>query len=359
MQNTMKLNLYKNKLVLLTGDTGFKGSWLSMALLHLGANVNGYALPALKKSHFHACGLSQKIHHTDADIRDLGRLKKAMLKAKPTFVFHLAAQPLVLESYQKPRDTFDVNVMGTLNVLEAIRATPSVKACVIITTDKVYENPENQYPFPENSPLGGHDPYSASKAGAEIVTQSYFRSFFQEKNKAAIATARAGNVMGGGDWAMNRIVPDCIRSLQTKKPILLRHPESVRPWQHVLEPLHGYLLLGAALADEGKEYSGAWNFGPLASQAKTVEELAKTIIAEWGCGDIQTAARRTAPHEARYLRLNSNKAHERLKWKPVLGFKKTVQQTVLEYREMDQLSSADLFRSRIDTIRHYFTACKL
>lgn len=349
----MGLNAYKGKTVFLTGDTGFKGSWLAVWLLHLGAKVVGYALPPDENGNYAACGLSNRFRHIDGDIGDAGFLGKSMKGCRPDFAFHLAAQPLVLQSYRAPLYTFGVNVMGTARFLEAARGCPSLRAAVVVTTDKVYENPEHGRPFLETDPLGGHDPYSASKAAAEIVTQSYARSFFPS-GACAVASARAGNVVGGGDFAANRIVPDCIRALRSGKPVPVRNPDAIRPWQHVLEPLLGYLTLGAALAQKGKTFSGAWNFGPSAAQTRSVLDLAQAIVREWGRGRVVVEKQgKGRPKEAGILKLNSRKARRVLNWKPKLTFKETVARTVSEYRAMELLSPKQLFEQRMASIQSY------
>lgn len=280
--------IYKNKRVLITGHTGFKGSWLAIWLKELGADVVGYSLdPPSEPNNFEATRLREKITHIHGDIRDLDRLMETFKKYQPEFVFHLAAQPLVRLSYNEPKMTFDTNIGGTVNVFEAVRKTPSVKVLVNITSDKCYENKEWVWGYRENDPMGGHDPYSASKGCAELVFSAYLKSFFSQNAaqksgdmtqlreqlgscpqistsgpRLGAASARAGNVIGGGDWGTDRLVPDCIRALSRHQPIGIRSPKAVRPWQHVLEPLGGYLLLGAALWQDPQKYSGAWNFGP-------------------------------------------------------------------------------------------------
>ncbi len=338
----------------MTGDTGFKGSWLCLWLLTLGARVIGYALPPKKGEHFDACGLAKKIKHVNGDVRDAAGLEKLMRSTKPDLAFHLAAQPLVLESYRNPVETFDVNVMGTVHFLEAVRACKSIEAAVVITTDKVYENLEEGSPFREHDPLGGHDPYSGSKAAAEMVTQSYSRSFFAEKSRAAAASARAGNVIGGGDFAQYRIVPDCIRALTKGKPILIRNPQSVRPWQHVLEPLYGYLLLGTSLFKHGHDFSGAWNFGSSPGQSRTVEELVNELVAAWGKGTVTFLdPGKPRPKEAKHLQLNSTKAMQSLGWKRVFAFKEAIRNTVEEYRIMEYAHGDEVFRDRIKRIKSF------
>jgi CDP-glucose 4,6-dehydratase len=350
----MALEFYKGKTVLVTGDTGFKGSWLSLWLLSLGARVVGYALPPKKGEHFNACGMARKMQHVSGDIRDARKLEKLMHSAKPDLAFHLAAQPLVLESYKNPVETFDVNVMGTVHFLEAVRSCKATKAAVVITTDKVYENPENSSAFKEPDPLGGHDPYSGSKAAAEMITQSYSRSFFAKNSCAAVASARAGNVIGGGDFAQYRIVPDCIRALTTGKPIVIRNPHSIRPWQHVLEPLYGYLLLGASLYARGHDFIGPWNFGSSPAQSRTVSELVNELVAAWGSGTVKFLdPKKPRPKEAKYLQLNSTKATRDLGWKRVFTFRESIINTVEEYRAMERARGEDLFGDRVKRIKDF------
>ncbi|OGJ87033.1 MAG: CDP-glucose 4,6-dehydratase [Candidatus Raymondbacteria bacterium RifOxyA12_full_50_37] len=351
------LSIYRNKTVLVTGSTGFKGSWLSIWLTSLGANVIGYALkPKTAQDNFVAASVESKITQIYGDIRNASKLSSLFKRTKPDFAFHLAAQPLVLDSYKEPSYTFEANVQGTVNFLEAIRACPSVRSGVVITTDKVYDNPEKGRAFKETDPLGGKDPYSASKAGAEIVTASYAHSFFNDPKGPQIASARAGNVIGGGDWAANRIVPDCIRALQAKKAIILRNPLAIRPWQHVLEPLYGYLLLGSALAlKNGARFSGAWNFGPSQGQMRSVEELAEAVVKAWGNGSIKIDKPKLKLHEAGMLRLDSSKSGKLLGWAPRLDFMATVAQTVDEYRQMS-VFQGKLFTARQESIRRYFVS---
>ena len=350
----MALEFYKGKTVLVTGDTGFKGSWLCLWLLSLGARVIGYALPPRKGEHFNACSLARKMRHIDGDIRNAHKLTELMRSVKPDLAFHLAAQPLVLESYRNPVETFDVNVMGTVHFLEAVRACKSIKAAVVITTDKVYENPEHGPAFKEGDALGGHDPYSASKAAAEIITQSYSRSFFAENSRTAAASARAGNVIGGGDFAQYRIVPDCIRALTAGKPVVIRNPDSIRPWQHVLEPLYGYLLLGAAMSVHGHDFAGPWNFGSAPSQGRTVSELVNELVAAWGSGTVKfLGPKKPRLKEAMYLHLNSTKATQFLGWKRVFSFREAIRNTVDEYRIMEHARGDEVFRDRIEKIKSF------
>lgn len=317
------------KRVLVTGHTGFKGSWLTRWLLELGAEVAGYALePDTRPALFDQLGLAAHMSHHIGDVRDAADLSRVVALFRPQVVLHLAAQPLVRRSYGEPAYTFEVNVMGTVNLLEAVRAAGGVDAVVNVTTDKVYENPESGAAFAEHAPLGGHDPYSASKACSEIVSASYRCSFFAPAGGPAFATARAGNVIGGGDWSEDRIVPDIIRALAAGEPVRVRNPQSVRPWQHVLEPLGGYLELAAALLEDGSRHAGAFNFGPRNGDARTVEELLERALGAWGGGSWVLPELSGEPHEARLLSLDSTQAHEALDWLPLWDFDETVDRTV-------------------------------
>lgn len=334
MMNELK-KFYAGKNVLITGHTGFKGSWLAEWLLALGAQVTGFALPPLQPDdHFNLLGLSSRLRHIEGDIRDAAQLKKVCADVRPDIVFHLAAQALVRRSYQEPQLTFETNVMGSVNLLEAVRHTPSVRSLVYITSDKCYQNVEWVWGYRETDRLGGDDPYSASKACAEIVLHSYVTSFFKERPTCGIAGARAGNVIGGGDWSVDRIVPDAMRSLRSGKPIVLRNPVSTRPWQHVLEPLFGYLLLGARLWDQPQAFGGSWNIGPRVDSIKTVMDLARKITAVWGGGEIAVERQLNAPHEAGLLHLNCDKAHQQLGWVPRWGFDMGVEKTVQWYKQV-------------------------
>jgi CDP-glucose 4,6-dehydratase len=345
---------YSGKKVLITGDTGFKGSWLAIWLLNLGARVTGFGFPPKNdKDNFNVSGLHTKIEHINGDVRDFPAISDAIRESGPDIVFHLAAQALVLDSLKDPYQTFTTNVTGTLNVLEAIREKPGVNAAVMITSDKCYENQEWVHGYRESDPLGGKDPYSASKGAAEIVISSYIRSFFHEKNAPAVASVRAGNVIGGGDWSENRIIPDCIRSLERKRSIELRNPNSVRPWQHVLEPLYGYLILGSALSEpDGKKFCSPWNFGPYPCNAVTVKELVQEVINQWGSGKYHITESRQENKESNILVLDINKAVRLLNWNPVLPLKKSIQFTVDEYR-IDGLSEDTVFTQRSAHIDEY------
>lgn len=333
--NYSYMDIYRNKRVFITGDTGFKGSWLSFWLNELGADVVGYALPErLDSDLFNVLKLEKLIHHIDGDIRDYENLKKIIDDFRPEFIFHLAAQAIVKLSYDDPKLTFDTNILGSVNVLEIARKSGYLKSLIYVTSDKCYKNKELMRGYRENDELGGYDPYSASKAAAEIVMSAYQDSFFKNNNELGVASVRAGNVIGGGDWSVDRIVPDCIRSLKEKKPVLIRNPKSVRPWQHVLEPLYGYLILAAKLFKDPKKYSGAYNFGPLSKSMKTVEELARQVIKCWGQGGIKYEKNSTDFYESVMLHLNCAKAKQVLKWSQQWDFDKTVLKTVQWYKHV-------------------------
>lgn len=329
-------DFYKGKRVFVTGHTGFKGAWLSLWLKDLGAEVAGYSLnPPTETSLFEAIGLENDIIHTIGDIRDYDSLLVAMKSFQPEIVFHLAAQPLVRLSYDEPRMTYETNVIGSLNVYEAIRCIDTVRSVVSITTDKCYENKEWVYGYRETDAMGGYDPYSSSKGCAELLSSSYRNSYFNNADygkihNVAMATARAGNVIGGGDWAKDRLIPDCINYLFDNKEIEIRSPHSVRPWQHVLEPLSGYLLLGEKLYHNGPDYAEGWNFGPDDSGVLTVEEVVSEVIENWGSGKMITD-KKPQPHEAKLLKLDISKAIFKLKWKPAFTPVEAIQKTVSWY----------------------------
>jgi CDP-glucose 4,6-dehydratase len=339
----MFANAYQNKTVWLSGSTGFKGSWLAEWLLQLGATVHGFALPPnTTPSLFHQLSLENRIHQKIADIRDLETVRRSIQQTQPDFVFHLAAQPLVRTSYETPVETYATNVMGTVHVLEAMRQLQKPCAAVLVTTDKCYENQEWIYGYREKDPLGGYDPYSSSKAAAEIAIAAYRRSFFKD-HPVRIASARAGNVIGGGDWATDRIVPDCIRALQRGESIPVRNPSATRPWQHVLEPLSGYLWLAASLAADLRPLTSglasAFNFGPTHESNRTVAELVQEILKHWpGCWEDKSDP--NGVHEAGLLQLSIDKAHALLGWEPVWNFSTAIEQTVKWYRNPSLQSTA-------------------
>jgi CDP-glucose 4,6-dehydratase len=315
-------SFWKNKHVFLTGHTGFKGGWLSLWLSSMGAKVTGYALaPNTSPNFFEVAKVARDLEQSHiADIRDLGRLQKAIADAKPEIVIHMAAQPLVRYSYANPVETYATNVMGTVHVLESIRHVDSVCAAVIITTDKCYENKEWAWGYRENEPMGGYDPYSNSKGCAELVTSAYRQSYFPVekylKHQVAIASARAGNVIGGGDWSEDRLIPDAIKAFEAKQSLVIRNPLATRPWQHVLEPLSGYLVLAQALYQAGAMFDGAWNFGPRDDDARPVQEVINLLIKNWESAASWTQDQREQPHEAHSLKLDCSKARQYLNWTP-------------------------------------------
>ena len=329
---------YRGKRVFVTGHTGFKGSWLCLWLERLGAQVSGYSLaPPTTPSLFEQAGIAGAIDHQIGDVRDAAALAAAVAKARPDFVFHLAAQPLVIESYAAPAETFATNVTGSINLMEAVRASGMRGAVVMVTTDKVYLNREWEHGYRENDPLGGYDPYSASKAAMEVAVASWRDSFFApakaDEHGVKIATARAGNVIGGGDWSSNRLVPDLMRALAGNGAPTLRNAGSLRPWQHVLEPLAGYLWLGAQLAQPGGErFAEAWNFGPQPTDVRSVGDLADAVLAAWGAGGWSDASQPGALHEAGLLRLSIDKAVGQLGWQPVWDFAETAGRTAAWYK---------------------------
>ena len=328
-------NIYNNKSVVVTGHTGFKGSWLVAWLKQLGAEVTGIALdPPTNPSHCDAANLLDDISDHRFDIRDLTALKKSVISAKPDFLFHLAAQPIVSVSYDEPVDTWSTNVLGTVNVLEALRSINRNCSAVIITSDKCYDNVEWEWGYRENDALGGPDPYSASKGAAEIAIRSYVKSYFSgNESTIRLVSARAGNVIGGGDWASNRIIPDCVQSWSRNEKVELRNPYSTRPWQHVLEPLGGYLTLGAALCQNDDLHGEAFNFGPQAQQNHSVLELVKQMSKSWPRVSWEECVPQTSSfYESGLLKLNCDKALHFLKWHAVLGFEETVALTADWYR---------------------------
>lgn len=319
----MNPDFWQGRKVFLTGHTGFKGSWLSLWLQRLGAEVHGFALePSTNPSLFKVAYVANDMQSTIGDVRDLACLQKAMHLARPEVVIHMAAQPLVVYGYENPVETYATNVMGTVHLLESIRTCQSVKAVVNVTTDKCYENIERDWAYRENDRLGGYDPYSNSKACSELVS-SAFRSSYFEKNKyqshgVALATARAGNVIGGGDWAQNRLVPDILKSFESGQPARIRNPNAIRPWQHVLEPLRGYLQLAQKLAECGPEYGQAWNFGPQPDDAKPVSCVVQEMCQKWGLGASWENDEGEHPHEANFLKLDVSKSASHLQWVPKL-----------------------------------------
>lgn len=342
-------NIYQGKKVLITGHTGFKGSWMAIWLKELGAEVYGYALaPQSEMDNFVICNLEKQINHYEGDVRDGKKLSDYFQEVQPDFAFHLAAQPLVLLSYQDPVGTFDTNLMGTVNFWEAVRATPSVKAAVNVTTDKCYDNKEWVWGYRENDPMGGKDPYSASKGCSELITSSYLESFFKNEGTCNIASARAGNVIGGGDWAADRIIPDYFRAVIKNVPMEIRNPFATRPWQHVLEPLSGYLNLGEQLYLTGKSYSGGWNFGPEDPMNYSVKDLIDVLITLDDLPSYNIPQNTGKLHEANLLKLDISKAVNFLKWRPVLSFRETAQFTLDGYQS--DMTSQSTYSDRIAQI---------
>lgn len=324
-------NFYKGKKVLITGHTGFKGSWLSIWLHELGAEVVGVALdPSSDKDNFVLSDIGSKIKaDIRTDIRFAQKIKEIFIRYQPEIVFHLAAQPLVRLSYEQPVETYEANVMGTIHVMEAIRVTRSVKVAVMITTDKCYENKEQLQGYKESDPFGGYDPYSSSKGACEIAIQSWRKSFFNpkdygKKHIVSLASVRAGNVIGGGDWAKDRIIPDCIRALEAGEVIDIRSPRAVRPWEHVLEPLSGYMMLAQKMWDNPTKYCEGWNFGPEDDSVSTVWEVAAELVKNFGFGELKDSSELNAVHEARFLMLDINKAKIHLGWKPRLNMQQCI-----------------------------------
>ncbi len=333
-------NSYSGKKVFVTGHTGFKGSWLALWLQSLGATVKGYALaPEYKGGLFDYLDSTQNLESVIADIRDINSVKTEINKFKPDFIFHLAAQPLVRRSYKFPAETYDINVTGTSNLLEAAKELDNPCTIVIITTDKVYKNKEQNILYKETDELGGYDPYSSSKACTELLVDSFRNSFLNvehfSSHKKAMVSVRAGNVIGGGDFSDDRIIPDIIKSLKNGKLIALRNPNSIRPWQHVLEPLSGYLLLGALLEKNAAEFSGAYNFGPLPEDHLTVQELVEIAIKKWGSGDWEDFQNDKEPHEAKLLKLDISKAKSILNWEPKLNAEAAIEWTMDWYKEKE------------------------
>jgi CDP-glucose 4,6-dehydratase len=335
--------IYKGKKVLVTGHTGFKGSWLVLWLKKLGAEVAGYSLPpSTNPSHFEL--IAQDVQSCMNDLRNYDALKKCLNSFQPDAVFHLAAQPLVRESYKTPRETFEVNVQGTVNILEACRETESVRAIAVITSDKCYENREWVWGYRESDPMGGYDPYSASKGCAELVSSAYLRSFFNpddfgRKHNTLLSSCRAGNVVGGGDWADDRLIPDIMRAAKNEIPVKLRNPGSTRPWQHVLEPLSGYLAVGQKLLEGCTDFSGGWNFGPADDAAVTVSEVVRLIKKFWPEMQYEFC-NGEHPHEAGLLKLDCSKARSMLKWHGIWNCSETFEHTVRWYRDFFEQGTA-------------------
>lgn len=341
-------NIYKNKRVLVTGHTGFKGAWLALWLTQLGAKVIGYSLaPPTNPNLFESLRLQKKIKHIIGDIRDSDHLEKVFRQHRPEMVFHLAAQALVKESYENPRETFETNVIGTTNIFEAVRKSSTVKVVLNITSDKCYENKEWHYDYRENDPLGGRDPYSLSKACSELVTVAYRQSFL---SRIGIASARAGNVIGGGDWGEDRLVPDCVKALASGKKIVLRNPHSTRPWQFIFEPLSGYLWLGALLMKEPVKYSEAWNFGPKDDDILSVKQVTKEVIKIWPKSSFKIKIDKF--YESSLLKLDINKARHFLGWRPVFGVNQAIRKT-LDWYQRYYAKETNMLDFSLEQIKEY------
>lgn len=345
-------HFWKGKKVFLTGHTGFKGSWLTLWLLDMGAILKGYSLdvntsPAL----FNLANVGAEMESEIGDIRNLDQLTKSILSFKPDILIHMAAQPLVRLSYLKPIETYTTNIIGTVNVYEAARKCLNLKAIVSVTTDKCYENNEWYWGYRENEPMGGYDPYSSSKGCVELVTSAYQRSFFNSNESPYLASARAGNVIGGGDWAEDRLIPDILKSFEKSEPVLIRNPHSIRPWQHVLEPLSGYLVLAQELYEKGDEYSGAWNFGPNDKDCKEVSWILDIMVKYWPNNASWIHDSNNNLHEAGFLKLDCSKAKHRLKWNPKWNLEQTLK-SIVNWHQI-YLKDGDLKQQCINEINNY------
>ena len=357
MSASVNSSFWQGKSVFVTGHTGFKGSWLSLWLSSLGAKVSGYALaPDTAPNLFKTLKLNDVLEHSQiADIRDLDSLQKAMKKAQPDIVIHMAAQPLVRYSYLNPVETYATNVMGTVHLLESLRNLDSVRATVVVTTDKCYENTERLAGYQEHEPMGGHDPYSNSKGCAELVTSAYRQSFFSTDkyslHRHAIASARAGNVIGGGDWSIDRLIPDAIKAFEGGHPLNIRNPLATRPWQHVLEPLSGYLVLAQSLYEKGTPFAQGWNFGPRDSDARTVKEVVELLISAWGSPASWVQDASEQPHEAHSLKLDITKASKQLCWMPKWNLETAIEK-IVEWQKSYQ-NKQDMTEISLSQIQSY------
>jgi CDP-glucose 4,6-dehydratase len=326
-------DFWRNRRVFLTGHTGFKGAWMTLLLRSLGAQVSGFALPPEnEKDLFNVAGVQSDVEHQIGDVRDLPLLRDSLRTAKPEIVIHMAAQSLVRLSYDEPVETYATNVMGTVHLLEAARSVPEVRAIVVVTSDKCYENTGTLRGYNETDAMGGYDPYSSSKGCAEIVTAAYQRSFFHDGSSALVASARAGNVIGGGDWARDRLVPDIMRSFMAGQVVRIRNPDAVRPWQHVMDPVIGYLTLAQRLVQGGRQFAEGWNFGPHEDSEVPVSTLVRQLAAHWGADARWDLDKGDNPHEAAYLKLDCSKARARLEWSPVIEFDRALQLSSEWYR---------------------------
>ena len=352
----MNQRFWRNKRVFLTGHTGFKGGWLSLWLQQLGAEVTGYALPPPTVPNlFEVADVARGMHSIIGDIRDGDSVKSAMSDVRPEVVIHMAAQPLVKRSYDNPEETYTTNIMGLVYLLEAVRTTPSIKTVVNVTSDKCYENKEWPWGYRENEPMGGYDPYSNSKGCAELITSCYRNTYFNpekyEEHGIAIASARAGNVVGGGDWAQDRLIPDTLRAISKKESVQIRNPDAIRPWQHVLEPLAGYLILAKNLYINGTAYAEGWNFGPYDNEVETVGQVIERLIKTWGSGAKWSLDNQKHSHEATHLRLDCSKARSRLNWHPRWDIGQTIDEIVDWYKAYNQ--GADMHEKTLAQINSY------
>ena len=352
----MNKDFWKNKKVLITGDSGFKGAWLTLVLHSAGAKIQGLSSSDLNNNTelFQALNIYKISNTLDIDIRDQHAVNKIFEQFQPEIIFHLAAQPLVRQSYVDPVATYDVNLMGTLNILEAIRKTPSIKSAILVTTDKCYKNNEWEWGYREIDPLGGHDPYSSSKACAEILIQSYQKSFFYDlTHSAGISSVRAGNVIGGGDFSPDRLIPDLYRAITSRNKLLLRNPSATRPWQHVLEPIAGYIKVAEDLFESGAAANNSWNFGPSLSDVRSVEEVSKLFCSSWGVGNILDYDRSEQPHEASLLSLDISKAFFQLNWSPKWTLENAIERTAKWYKYFDD--NKDILNLSYQQIDEYFS----
>jgi len=350
-------SFWNGKRIFLTGHTGFKGGWLSLWLTSMGSEVTGFALPPNTNPNIFSILNIEKLMHKSVigDIRDLNTLQSEMITASPDIVIHMAAQPLVRYSYINPVETYATNVMGTVNTLESVRSVKSIRATVIVTTDKCYENKNLEKGYQENDPMGGHDPYSNSKGCAELVTSAYRNSFFSSQNTSnAIASARAGNVIGGGDWSEDRLIPDAIRAFEINEPLMIRYPSAVRPWQHVLEPLSGYLVLAEALYKGGIDYASAWNFGPRDRDARSVQEVIELLISNWGSSAAWKKDGLDQPLEANLLKLDCSKSMQLLGWSPKWGLEVAIEK-IIEWQNAYK-NNLDMGKVSLDQINQYMSA---
>lgn len=362
VENPLFGDFYRGRKILITGHTGFKGSWLSILLDWLGADIYGYALnPPTSPSLYEVANIDKFVSSTIGDIRDFNTLLAHLIETQPEIIIHMAAQPLVMESYKNPRETYETNVMGTVNLFDAARQVKSVKVILNITTDKCYENKEWIWGYRENEPMGGHDPYSNSKSCSELVTSSFRNAFFNpkeySKHGVALASARAGNVIGGGDWATDRLIPDFFRSILKAQKLKIRSPYAIRPWQHVLEPLSGYLTLCEKLYCEGQSFAEGWNFGPEDNDAKNVEWITSKICELWGAGAAYEINKDTQPHEANYLKLDCSKAKNLLNWYPKWNIETAIQK-IVEWNKA-YIADSDMKLVCINQIEEYFSNLNL